>query len=130
MKLISLLFIALSFSTITLGQIVIDATPTAADLVTNTLIGQGLVTSNITFSGDPAQIGFFNGIASNIGLDSGVVMSSGNVVDIAVPGGNPSTTIGGPGDADVCMAINISRWLWIHGNSSLSAVMIASEPPN
>lgn len=101
MKLISLLFIALSFSTITLGQIVIDATPTAADLVTNTLIGQGLVTSNITFSGDPAQIGFFNGIASNIGLDSGVVMSSGNVVDIAVPGGNPSTTIGGPGDADV-----------------------------
>ena len=101
MKKISLLFISLIFSTISVAQIIIDDTPTPIDLVTNTLIGQGLVTSNITFSGDLSQIGFFNGIASNIGLDSGVVMSSGNVIDIAVPGGNPSTTIGGPGDADV-----------------------------
>jgi len=82
------------------GQIVIDAAPTPFDLVTNTLIGQGLVTSNITFSGDLGQIGFFDANGSNIGLDSGVVMSSGFVTDI-VPPNIPSSTIGGPGDADV-----------------------------
>lgn len=100
MKIIVLLTIAFSFSTITFSQIIIDNTPTPVDLVTNTLIGQGLVTSNITFSGNPSQIGFFNGIASNIGLDSGVVMSSGDVNEI-VPLGNLSTGFGGTGDADV-----------------------------
>ena len=75
------------------GQIVIDAAPTPFDLVTNTLIGQGLVTSNITFSGDLGQIGFFDANGSNIGLDSGVVMSSGFVTDI-VPPNIPSSTIG------------------------------------
>tara|TARA_B110000285_G_scaffold231104_1_gene298997 strand:- start:1533 stop:3791 length:2259 start_codon:yes stop_codon:yes gene_type:complete len=100
MKIIVLLFLALSFSTISFSQIIIDDTPTATQLVTNTLIGQGLITSNITFSGSPSQIGFFNGMASNIGLDSGVVMSSGAVSTIAPPG-IPNTTVGGPGDADV-----------------------------
>lgn len=81
-------------------NIIIDNTPTPADLVTNTLIGPGLVTSNITFNGDPLQIGFFEANGSNIGLDSGVVMSSGSVLNIAPPG-NPSTDLGGPGDPDV-----------------------------
>jgi gliding motility-associated-like protein len=81
-------------------NIIIDDTPTPTDLVTNTLIGPGLVTSNITFTGSPQQIGFFEANGSNIGLDSGVVMSSGFVTNI-VPPNFPSTVVGGPGDADV-----------------------------
>ncbi len=82
------------------GQITIDPNPSAYDLVTNTLIGPGLVTSNITFLGNSNQIGSFNAGTSNIGLPTGIVMSSGDVTSIQA-GGNPSTNYGGPGDADV-----------------------------
>ena len=81
-------------------NIIVDNTPTPTDLVTNTLIGPGLVTSNITFTGSPQQIGFFEANGSNIGLDSGVVMSSGFVANI-VPPNMPSTVVGGPGDPNV-----------------------------
>ena len=99
----NILFLVLTFALAiySFGQnIIIDPTPTPANLVTNTLIGPGLVTSNITFSGNGQQIGFFDGNNSGIGLDSGVVMSSGFVSNIQV-GNNPSTDISGPGDADV-----------------------------
>lgn len=89
----------LAFATLN-AQIIIDNTPTPTDLVTNTLIGPGLVTSNITFTGNSQQIGHFTSNGSNIGLDSGVVMSSG-IVGSFVPPGNPSTDFGGAGDADV-----------------------------
>jgi len=98
-----ILFLALFFtiSVFSFGQnIIIDPNPTPVDLVTNTLIGPGLVTSNITFSGQSSQIGFFDGNNSGIGLDSGVVMSSGNVIDIQV-GNNPSGDLSGGGDPDV-----------------------------
>lgn len=55
-------------------------------LVEDVLLGNGVTASNITFSGDAAQIGFFNGVNSNIGLDSGIVMSSAAISTI-VPGG-------------------------------------------
>ncbi len=101
MKRILSLIIILYATSLTFGQnIIVDPTPTPVDLVTNTLIGPGLVTSNITFTGDLQQIGFFNGNGSGIGLDSGVVMSSGIVTNIQPPN-IPSTTIGGPGDSDV-----------------------------
>ncbi|MDG1477699.1 MAG: choice-of-anchor L domain-containing protein, partial [Vicingaceae bacterium] len=78
---------------------------TPAFLVNNVLLGNGVSASNITFSGNPAQIGYFSGGlngAPNIGLDSGIVMSTGDVNDIP-PGGNlPSTgTYAGPGDPDL-----------------------------
>jgi gliding motility-associated-like protein len=92
----ALLVVSSFYST---GQIIIDATPTPTDLVTNTLIGPGLTTSNITFNGSATQIGYFEANTSNIGLDSGVVMTSGDVTTI--PFGPLSTTVGGPGDADV-----------------------------
>tara|TARA_R110002072_G_scaffold232309_1_gene389694 strand:+ start:48133 stop:50454 length:2322 start_codon:yes stop_codon:yes gene_type:complete len=100
MRILSLLFLSVLFSSISFGQIIIDDTPTPTSLVTNTLIGPGLVTSNITFTGASSQIGFFDANGSNIGLDSGVVMSSGTVVSISPPG-NPDTDLGGTGDADV-----------------------------
>ena len=55
-------------------------------LVEDILLGNGVSASNITFSGEPTQIGFFNGVSSNIGLDSGVVMYTADIATI-VPGG-------------------------------------------
>lgn len=99
MKKIILLF-TLLLGVNSFSQIVINPTPTPISLVQNTLIGPGLTTSNIVFTGQPAQLGFFDGAGTNLGLDSGVVMSSGNVVDIAGATA-PSFNFGGVGDADV-----------------------------
>ena len=60
-------------------------------LVEDILLGNGVSASNITFSGDPTQIGFFNGVNSNIGLDSGVVMYTADIATI-VPGGTGTMT--------------------------------------
>ena len=54
------------------------------------LVGQGIVISNVTFTGTPAQIGTFNGTNSNVGFDAGVVMAAGPINGL----------IGGPGVAD------------------------------
>lgn len=85
------------------GQtIVIDNTQTATQLVTNTLVGPGITTSNITFNVSAVQIGRFYENGSNIGLDSGVVMTSGDINDIPTGGfSGLSTDLGGPGDPDV-----------------------------
>lgn len=82
-----------------LSQIIIDNTQTPVQLVTNTLVGPGITTSNITFNGDPIQIGRFYENTSNIGLDSGIVITSGTIMDI--PAGLLSTDLNGPGDADI-----------------------------
>lgn len=85
------------------AQISVNDTPTAAQLVTNTLIGNGVSVSNITFIGQASQKGEFTAGSSNIGLPSGIVLSSGRVVD-CVPPSEPSSALsqfGGPGDPDV-----------------------------
>lgn len=77
----------------------------AAYLVNNVLLGNGVMASNITFAGQPTQIGFFYGGLNgtpNLGIDSGIVISSGDVNDIP-PGGNQPNVgqYGGPGDPDL-----------------------------
>lgn len=52
-------------------------------LTLNTLTGNGVTVTNITFNGQPAnlnstQVAFFNGVGTNIGLDSGLVLATGN----------------------------------------------------
>lgn len=43
------------------------------------LVGGGIVVSNVTFAGNTDQIGTFNGAASNIGFDAGVVLAAGPI---------------------------------------------------
>ncbi len=61
-------------------------------LVKNILLGNGVLASNITFSGDDTAIGFFNGISSNIGIDSGVLITNCAVTN--APGPNNSSNAG------------------------------------
>lgn len=75
--LFSVLF-ALCLNTATIAQIEVNNAATPEEAV-DILLGDGVDALNITFSGDPEQIGSFNGIASNLGLDEGVVMGTGDV---------------------------------------------------
>ncbi|MCI5059215.1 MAG: choice-of-anchor L domain-containing protein, partial [Flavobacteriales bacterium] len=92
MKILQIIVIVL-ISTLSNAQVNISNTGAYGNpsyLVNNVLAGTGVTASNITFTGNNAQIGFFdsglNGLP-NLGLDSGIVISSGDVLDIA-PGGN------------------------------------------
>ena len=54
------------------------------------LVGGGIVISNVTFSGNANQIGTFDGVNSNIGFNAGVVMAAGPIDGL----------LGGPADVD------------------------------
>lgn len=84
------------------GQMVIDNTLTPEQLVEDVLLGQGVIVSNITFTGDQSQIGYFDASNANFSIPEGIVISTGNVADVPAPGGDfASTIIGGAGDPDL-----------------------------
>lgn len=76
---------------------------TAANLV-NTILGGGLSTSNIVYTGAPAASGTFSGgLSAGIGIDQGIILSSGGATLAAGP--NTLDWAGSdnnlPGDADL-----------------------------
>jgi len=86
----------------TMAQMVIDNSLTPEQLVQDVLVGQGVVVSNITFTGDLVQIGYFDAFNANFAIEEGIVMSSGNVNDVPDIGDAfASTNVGVVGDADL-----------------------------
>ena len=84
------------------AQMVIDNTQTPQQLVQDVLLGQGVVVTNIQFTGDQSQIGYFDATNANFPIPEGIVMSSGDVTEIPAAGGTfSSTAVGEPGDADL-----------------------------
>lgn len=88
------------------GQLVVNnAAPynTAQFLVEGVLVGGGVQTSNWTYTGAPAAIGYFDGTNSNIGIDSGIVITSGFITNAIGPNNSPGQTgaNGLPGDPDL-----------------------------
>ena len=65
-------------------------------LVKNILLGNGVIASNITFSGDDTAIGYFNGTASNIGIDSGLLITNASILAAPGPNNTPSWTYSWP----------------------------------
>jgi len=59
------------------GQLVVDNTITAEEAI-EILLGDGIDVFNITFSGDPEQIGSFDSFNANVGINEGVVLGSGD----------------------------------------------------
>ena len=66
-------------------------------LINNFFVGNGVVISNISFTGNNQQIGSFTS-GNPISMDSGVVISSGHALDADL-GGNPGS---GTGMSGVC----------------------------
>ena len=59
-------------------------------LVDSVLILDGVTASNISFQGDPGQIGFFNAINTPLGIDSGVVLATGDIYNCDPLNTNPN----------------------------------------
>ena len=67
------------------AQLTVDTTLTPTQLVQNVLLGSGITATNITYIGNIAARGSFNGTLSNIGFTSGFVMASGAVSNAIGP---------------------------------------------
>ena len=74
---------------------------TPADMV-NTLLGGGVTTSNITYTGDNNAAGTFAGMGA-VGFDSGVLLSTGAAADVVGPNQSDETgtIFDTPGDTDL-----------------------------
>jgi len=77
MKLIFLILIVFSTG-FSFGQLV-TAQGSAGVLVQNTLLGNGVTVSNITFNGSPISIGTFTAAGTNLGMASGIIMTTGTI---------------------------------------------------
>ena len=64
------------------------------------LVGGGIVISNVTFNGNANQIGTFNGANSNVGFNTGVVMAAGPINGLLGVPNNPDTGQPGSGISD------------------------------
>ena len=74
------LFLTLLLSTNALAQLNVNSnTFTTNQLVQDILVGQGVEITNVTFSGNPIQRGYFDGSSSNIGISAGVILATGNI---------------------------------------------------
>jgi hypothetical protein len=75
-------------------------TPTT---LVNSLLGNGVTASNITFTGAPVSAGTFTGGTGIVGIESGIVLSTGTAADIVGPNNSDSQTTdnGIPGDAQL-----------------------------
>ena len=75
---------------------------TPTDLV-NILMGEGIVVSNISYSGTNISAGTFSGGTGIIGFESGIILSTGNISSVVGPNtyDNTTTDNGMPGDADL-----------------------------
>lgn len=90
------------FATTASAQIIINNTLTPQQLVEDVLLGEGVVATNITFTGNAQQIGTFNAMNGNFLLEEGVVMSTGSVLDVPGPANNfASTGFGQASDPDL-----------------------------
>lgn len=75
------LLLLMALPTTSFGQLVTSTAQSPAALVQNVLLGSGVTVSNITFSGQPVAIGYFDGTNTNIGLDEGVIITTGTVLN-------------------------------------------------
>jgi len=103
-RIIRFAFLSILFAPIgsAMAQMVIDNTLTPTQLVQDVLLGQGVQVSNISFSGQQMQIGYFDATNATFPIVEGIVMSSGDVTEVPGAGGTfASTGGGGAGDADL-----------------------------
>ncbi len=119
MKIISFI-IVLFFFCISFSYAQMEVTPgtvapfTPENLITNVFLGDGVEVQNVTFTGDPSAVGYFQNASGDIGMERGIVMSSGLAED--APGldcpnncgntGVASSDTSGGGDPDLQTTAN------------------------
>ncbi|MCI5058247.1 MAG: choice-of-anchor L domain-containing protein, partial [Flavobacteriales bacterium] len=98
MKALNLILTTIILYTASYGQLVVTGGIPVNTLVTNSLLAPGITVSNITFQGDPVQIGEFNSASANVGLNQGVILATHDINDALGPN-NSSGSGGGVGAA-------------------------------
>ncbi|MCK9399537.1 MAG: T9SS type A sorting domain-containing protein [Bacteroidales bacterium] len=85
---------------------------TPEQMVQEILIGGGVVTSNITYTGNNISRGEFWGGPGNIGIEDGIILTSGNVTIAPGPNnaGNAGQDSGQPGDPDLTAIAGIATF--------------------
>jgi len=83
----SVLANAVLISQVVTAQLVVNAV-TPEEAVNNILLGNGLTANNITYTGNPNQMGSFQCTGCNLGLPSGVILSTGFATNAAGPNSN------------------------------------------
>lgn len=86
------------------------------NIVTNVLLGDGIVASNFSSVGFANGIGYFDGIASNIGFNEGVILSTGGLEMVTNGFGVGS---GVSGDPDLELALNAINLTWDVNNVTI-----------
>jgi hypothetical protein len=78
------------------------STQTSEDLA-NKLLGSGITTSNISYTGATRSAGTFSGGTGIIGFEEGIILSSGNISNVIGPNMTDDITAdnGLPGDTDL-----------------------------
>lgn len=89
-------------------QVTSNITPT--ELVQQVLIGGGVFTSNITYTGNNISRGKFWGGPGNVGIRDGVLLTSGNVTIAPGPNnqGGAGANAGTPGDPDLTQIASVN----------------------
>ncbi len=79
-------FLSIAFiSTNAIGQVQVDTTFSAEQLI-NKLVGeQGVIVGNVKVSGPHIGYGFFSGAETIFGISDGIILSSGSVFDAFAP---------------------------------------------
>ena len=91
-SLLLLLIIIVISSQKSIAQFTIQTNKTPQQLVEEVLLGEGIIVSNITYTGSSLSIGeFTNTSNATLDLSSGIVLSTGRVIDIASPNNIPNT---------------------------------------
>jgi hypothetical protein len=90
----------------------VSSSITPQQMVQEILIGGGVVTSNITYSGNNISRGKFWGGPGNVGIREGIILTSGNVTIAPGPNnqGNAGTNSGQGGDPDLTMIAGVSTF--------------------
>ncbi len=85
------------------AQLFVDTAYTPSQMITSFFNQNGTAVSNVSYTGAPVSIGFFEGSQSNIGLNAGLLFTSGDAT--LAPGPNDS------GSSGLSMGIPGSTWL-------------------
>lgn len=72
-------YILLTIHQLSISQLITNSSVSPANLVQNTLLGQGVNAYNISYTGSNNAIGFFDGSNCNINLSNGIIMTTGTV---------------------------------------------------
>lgn len=94
LKFIFSLFVCFALQLPMHAQLVVDNSITLDEAI-GILLGPDVEFFNVTFNGDPDQIGSFNSTNSNVGLATGIMMATGSVNVGIGPNDNGSESAGG-----------------------------------